>query len=193
VPELLCCNLVRLRFRILSRLVRALALALASVGPTLSTDNRAQLGPAVFGRDVNRAFSILRAVYPLGRQLNWLLRIAPSPAALATPGFRPLRVPYDTLSLKAHFFSHRSSYFFILALRVRIHHAHSIRRAALKATSRMRRRTTVFFTFIIGSHFYRASWFVSSPAYFLAVQSSSMRLATKIKTRALSSVMHPNS
>ena len=67
-----------------------------------------------------------------------------------------------TLSFKAHFFSHRSSYFFILALRVRIHHAHSIRRAALKATSRMRRRTTAFTAFIIHSHFNRASWFVCS-------------------------------
>jgi hypothetical protein len=66
------------------------------------------------------------------------------------------------LSFIAHFFSHRSSYFFILALRVRIHHAHSIRRAALKATSRMRRRTTAFTAFIIRSHFNRASWFVCS-------------------------------
>jgi hypothetical protein len=73
-----------------------------------------------------------------------------------------LRVPYDTLSFKAHFFSHRSSYFFILALRVRIHHAHSIKRAALNATSRMRRRTTAFTASIIPSHFNRASSFVRS-------------------------------
>ena len=99
--------------------------------------------------------AIVSAVPPVFTRRRSGVRIASSPSVFFDS-------EAHTLSFKAHFFSHRSSYFFILALRVRIHHAQSIRRAALKATSRMRRRTTAFTAFIIHSHFNRASWFVCS-------------------------------
>jgi len=97
-------------------------------------------------------YVLKEAITPIATRLTWLH---------ALPVITVLRVPSNTLNIKAHLFSHRSSYLFILALRMRIHHAHSIRRAALKATSRMRRRTTAFTAFIIGSRFNCASWFAA--------------------------------